>query len=483
MIDNRVVGRRIATLRQGNGLTQQQLAAIMNVSHQAVSKWESGQALPDIQTLLGLTRFFGITVEQLIHAEEAQDVCEANMEADTCAEEIPAEQSNAEDRESEGNAMNMQQLLQMAPYMSKETVEEIVMDMEGRLSAAQIARVAPYVRAECVEQLIDKHRPELTWDTLRRIAPYMSREAVDELARAIASGKETVKPANDGINRTINDIGKAFDDIGKGVGQAVQKAIRFGENIVSEVSSAISDLSNDAQAAPVNHVRSERAQGLRKKAFERALKDGKWDWIAEHMGELAGEPELKAQIANRAKELGMHDWICCHMGGYADEFTIEAAVANGNWSWLGDNAWQLEDAMQQKVACAAMNAENWQWLGRYSDQLNLNKCGLEIARTAFQKGAKVLAAQIAENHLPVEEIDQLAREIYAATDFEALELLIDHCSGDFVAEMLNDLAGKQDWTHVEQYVAHADAGTVEQLMEAAVDQGNFEAVDMLDQYL
>jgi transcriptional regulator with XRE-family HTH domain len=66
MIDNRTVGRTIATLRQAKGMTQQQLAAAMNVSHQAVSKWETGAALPDIQTLLELTRLFGVTVEQLL---------------------------------------------------------------------------------------------------------------------------------------------------------------------------------------------------------------------------------------------------------------------------------------------------------------------------------------------------------------------------------------------------------------------------------
>ena len=45
MIDNRIVGARIARLRQNSGLTQQQLAAITGVSHQAVSKWESGGSL------------------------------------------------------------------------------------------------------------------------------------------------------------------------------------------------------------------------------------------------------------------------------------------------------------------------------------------------------------------------------------------------------------------------------------------------------
>ena len=66
MIDNRTVGKTIAALRQARGMTQQQLAAAMNVSHQAVSKWENGAALPDIQTLMELTQLFGITVEQLL---------------------------------------------------------------------------------------------------------------------------------------------------------------------------------------------------------------------------------------------------------------------------------------------------------------------------------------------------------------------------------------------------------------------------------
>ena len=73
MIDNRAVGKTIATLRQNRNMTQQQLAATLNVSHQAVSKWENGAALPDVQTLMDLTRLFGITMEQLLSGEVPQD--------------------------------------------------------------------------------------------------------------------------------------------------------------------------------------------------------------------------------------------------------------------------------------------------------------------------------------------------------------------------------------------------------------------------
>lgn len=45
MIDNKAVGKAIAALRIREKMTQQELAAKVSVSHQAVSKWESGDSL------------------------------------------------------------------------------------------------------------------------------------------------------------------------------------------------------------------------------------------------------------------------------------------------------------------------------------------------------------------------------------------------------------------------------------------------------
>lgn len=66
MIDNRIVGRNITMLRRRMKLTQQMLAGIVNVTHQAVSKWERGVTLPDVQTMLELGRLFGVSMEQLL---------------------------------------------------------------------------------------------------------------------------------------------------------------------------------------------------------------------------------------------------------------------------------------------------------------------------------------------------------------------------------------------------------------------------------
>ncbi len=492
IIDNRAVGGRISALRQQSALTQQQLAAMLSVSHQAVSKWENGQSLPDLQTLLELAQYFGCTVEQLVYTDAVQ-----SERGDAKGGGDPNDEPKDEPGigQEEAGMMNFQQLLQMAPFMSKEAVEEIVNNMDIKLSGAQIARLAPFVRTECVEMLVEKHHPEMTWDTLRKITPYMSREAVDTLAKQIASGEKTVRTPDDDINRMLGDIGKAFDDFGKGMGKtfdgigegvdkAVRKAVKFGGNVINEISSAISELSADSdgtqQPAP---LRSERAMAVRKKAFERALADGKWDWIGAHIGEIEGDAVLKASIAARARELNMHEWICSYMGGYADESTIEAAIEAGNWSWLGENAWHFEPGMQERVALAAMRAENWQWLGSHAADLEIENCAPEIARTAMKSGAAVLAAQIAEEKLLPDQVDALATEAYQDGDFDALDLLIGITSKDFLNETLTKLAQERQWDRVRAYMPSANSEMAEKLTEIAVDQGDFDAVDMLDKYL
>lgn len=481
MIDNRLVGKKISTLRQGNGLTQQQLAAMMNVSHQAVSKWESGQALPDIQTMLELTRFFGITVEQLISENEEKNVESAYVQEALSDTKEDCDETTTQKKEAKH--MSIQQLLQMAPFMSKETVEEIVLEIEERLTGMQIARIAPFVRSECLEKLIDKHKPEFSWESLRRIAPFLSREYVDNLARSIASGKETVKPVGESINKTINDIGKAFDDIGKGMEKAVKKAWRFGETVINEVSSAINDLSSEAEVAAAPHVRSDRAIALRKRAFERALSDGKWDWIGSHIAELDDDAELRGRIIAQARQEGRDDWIIKYMGGYADEATIEAAVKNENWSWLGDNAWQMEAEMQAKVALAAMDAGNWEWLAGYADQLSIKDCALRIAEAALAADEEGLAIQLAENMLNAQQCAQLAQKAVEGEKWEAFARLIPLVEGENADAFAMELAGSQKWAQVRLLLEYIGAETIEKLMETAVDQGDFDAIDLLDGYL
>lgn len=59
------MGNRIAEHRKRLGITQEALAKQLNVSNQAVSKWESDQCCPDIQLLPEIADIFGITLDEL----------------------------------------------------------------------------------------------------------------------------------------------------------------------------------------------------------------------------------------------------------------------------------------------------------------------------------------------------------------------------------------------------------------------------------
>ena len=61
------IGRYIRNLRKAAGMTQKDLAEKLNVSFQAVSKWENGDALPDTGLLLDLCDVLNTTADKLLN--------------------------------------------------------------------------------------------------------------------------------------------------------------------------------------------------------------------------------------------------------------------------------------------------------------------------------------------------------------------------------------------------------------------------------
>jgi transcriptional regulator with XRE-family HTH domain len=59
------MGKEIRRLRQDRGLTQEALAAALNVSAQTVSKWECGNSVPDVSLLPEIAVYFGVSIDQL----------------------------------------------------------------------------------------------------------------------------------------------------------------------------------------------------------------------------------------------------------------------------------------------------------------------------------------------------------------------------------------------------------------------------------
>ena len=67
-----ILADRIIILRKKKGWSQEELAYKMNISRQAVSKWESDQSVPDIEKILQLSELFGVTTDYLLKDETEQ---------------------------------------------------------------------------------------------------------------------------------------------------------------------------------------------------------------------------------------------------------------------------------------------------------------------------------------------------------------------------------------------------------------------------
>lgn len=69
-----ILADKIMQLRKKNGWSQEELANQLNVSRQAVSKWESAQAAPDLSKVLAMSQLFGVTTDYLLKDEmEAEE--------------------------------------------------------------------------------------------------------------------------------------------------------------------------------------------------------------------------------------------------------------------------------------------------------------------------------------------------------------------------------------------------------------------------
>ena len=68
------ISEKVLQLRKANNLTQEELAEKLNVSRQSVSKWESGQTIPELEKLIALSEVFQVTTDYLLKPSELDEL-------------------------------------------------------------------------------------------------------------------------------------------------------------------------------------------------------------------------------------------------------------------------------------------------------------------------------------------------------------------------------------------------------------------------
>ena len=67
------LGEKIQRLRKSNGMSQEQLAEKITISRQAISKWELGESIPDVENIKQLSRLFCVSTDYLLNDDFDSD--------------------------------------------------------------------------------------------------------------------------------------------------------------------------------------------------------------------------------------------------------------------------------------------------------------------------------------------------------------------------------------------------------------------------
>lgn len=77
---NKIIATNLVYLRKKSNLTQLQLAEKLNYSDKAISKWETGETMPDIEVLFNLTKMYGVTLDFLTTEHDFNEVKISNAD-------------------------------------------------------------------------------------------------------------------------------------------------------------------------------------------------------------------------------------------------------------------------------------------------------------------------------------------------------------------------------------------------------------------
>ena len=108
-----ILADKIIAERKKKGWTQEELAEMLGVTRQSVSKWESAQSVPDLERILQLSQTFGVSTDYLLKDELGEEqnadyiaVCEAGgtQESDAVIRRVGIEEANAFLKRTQENA-------------------------------------------------------------------------------------------------------------------------------------------------------------------------------------------------------------------------------------------------------------------------------------------------------------------------------------------------------------------------------------------
>lgn len=202
------MGDKIRSLRKQRGISQEVLSQVLGVSFQAVSKWETGGAMPDVAMIPAIASFFGVSTDELFsfdrtgQEQRVQELCWAAAEyrhSDPAKSEAMLREAL---RQYPGNEVILNNLLYALP--SPERDEEIVTLCKSILQVTQLDDVKYDVLRILARTYHSMGQQALVAPTLEQI-PEIYFSKLELMAKYI-EGEEALCAARDQAGLSRDDL-------------------------------------------------------------------------------------------------------------------------------------------------------------------------------------------------------------------------------------------------------------------------------------
>ncbi|MCL2518977.1 MAG: helix-turn-helix transcriptional regulator [Oscillospiraceae bacterium] len=176
-------GANISHLRKERDMPQSVLADKLNVTRQAVSKWERGEGFPDITILCEIANIFGETVDKLLNAGEASGNEAAILVSVTqnleISKEVFADKSVIDD------------IINIAPYLKVSTLSLIAEQLaKHNIDISKLIELSEFMNDESIVKLFQSSDFEKLDDKLlERLIPFLDRDSVYVVLGKIMNGE------------------------------------------------------------------------------------------------------------------------------------------------------------------------------------------------------------------------------------------------------------------------------------------------------
>ena len=178
MFDTMKFGKALSTLRKEADMTQNEVADRLNLSRQAISKYERGESFPDISILVMIAELFNVTLDELINYGEPtkgestilKNVAKGN--ADIIAE-------------------NIADVVNLAPLLKPSILTKLSHQFEKQgIDISDIITLAEYLTDESVVKLIEKATfDDINDELLEKFIPMLNHNSKEAIFQKILDGE------------------------------------------------------------------------------------------------------------------------------------------------------------------------------------------------------------------------------------------------------------------------------------------------------